>query len=51
MKNLVLSEDFGDGLRPRSDHQVPAGPAALIDCARDRGGQPRSRPMRLITSA
>ena len=30
-KNLVLSEDLGGDLIGRSDHQMAAGPAALIE--------------------
>jgi hypothetical protein len=45
-KDLVLSEDFGDGLVRRSDDQMSAGPAALIELrARQR------RPAALDSSA
>jgi hypothetical protein len=30
-KNLVLNEDFGDGLVRRSDHQMAARATALIE--------------------
>ena len=50
-EDLVLGEDFGDRLIRRPDCQMTARTSALVELRPRQGGQPRSRPMRLITSA